>query len=463
LPVNVFFIILESTSAAQFQRKLKRTRQYLIEHGHTLFFKGEGIVGDGTTAQLSALLTGMPEYQQTEARKGEPGAQTVDGWNWIFRDFVKHGYATMHSEDDPSLGAFNLRLKGFHEPPTDHYARPFWIHVDETIVQETDNKRCVGNQAIHKISLNYLEDFVNAYWDRPKFGVVFFSYLTHNDENALGYADKDLVELFSNLERDSHLNNSMVFIMGDHGIRFGEWRKTMHGKLEERLPHLSLTLPPWFAFNFPDLYSNLKSNSEVLTSPLDLYATLRHILSYPKQPTGIRVGQSLLNRIEPSSRTCASAGIDRHWCPCLTWEREDVRQPIAGIIANRIVKFINELTVKGSKTLNLCEKLKLTEIKSLSKQMPNIKVQTFIKTKKNDICDSCGTVHGRKARDSMSEGGYQVQFVVSPGDGMFEASVRLKDGELVVDQRFISRINSYGDQSYCVKDQPHLLKFCYCR
>ena len=43
---------------------------YLKKDGNTLIFKGQTVVGDGTTAQLAALMTGVSVKDSPEARKG---------------------------------------------------------------------------------------------------------------------------------------------------------------------------------------------------------------------------------------------------------------------------------------------------------------------------------------------------------------------------------------------------------
>ena len=58
---------------------------------YLLLILGETIVGDGTTAQLCAMLTGIAEEEQPEARRSEPNATTVDNWRWIFRVLRKQG------------------------------------------------------------------------------------------------------------------------------------------------------------------------------------------------------------------------------------------------------------------------------------------------------------------------------------------------------------------------------------
>ena len=116
-----------------------------------LWLTGETIVGDGTTAQLSAMLTGVEEKHQVDARRRITNSQPVDSWRWIFKDYKDKGYATMFSEDSPYLASFNYRLHGFKDPPTDHYARPFWMEADNHI-----NGYCINNRASHDVSLKYL-------------------------------------------------------------------------------------------------------------------------------------------------------------------------------------------------------------------------------------------------------------------------------------------------------------------
>ena len=118
-----------------------RVRQWHL----ILWLTGETIVGDGTTAQLCAMLTGVDERKQPEARRRISSSKPVDSWRWIFKNYKEKGYATMFSEDSPYLASFNYRLHGFQDPPTDHYARPFWIETDKLI-----KAHCVNNRPSHE-------------------------------------------------------------------------------------------------------------------------------------------------------------------------------------------------------------------------------------------------------------------------------------------------------------------------
>ena len=406
------------------------------------------------------MLTGLPEKEQQEARRRISSSKPVDSWRWVFKNYKEKGYATMFSEDSPQFASFNYRLHGFQDPPTDHYARPFWMEADKIM-----RGFCINNRVSHDASLKYLLSFFRRYKDRPKFAFSSHAAISHNDVNTIGYADDDLKAFLQTFERESFLDNTLLIVFADHGARFSSLRKTIQGKLEERFPFMSITTPKWFRGKYPDLYNNLVHNSRVLTSPFDVYATLRHILSYPQYPSEIITGQSLFTRIDERNRTCASAGVEDHWCPCLDLETVSVDEPAVKESAAAVVNYINDLTSRSDELSKLCQRLVLKEIKTAFREMPKEAMQRFQDTKHatNDACDSCEVVLGDKSENTLVRDTlYQLQILTSPNEGFYEASVRMKKGvpSIVGD---ISRIDAYKDQPYCIMETfPLLRKYCYC-
>ncbi|XP_020917032.2 uncharacterized protein LOC110254391 [Exaiptasia diaphana] len=460
IPVNICLIMFDSTSAANFIRQMTKTNEYLKTRP-TVYMKGQTIVGDGTTAQLCAMLTGIAEQNQPEARRSKPNSKFVDDWRWVFQDYRNHGYVTMYSEDSPSLASFNYRLKGFKNPPTDHYGRYFWIESE----RHQKVSHCVGNDAIHRLAFNYILSLFRTYEEHRKFTFINFSDLTHSNMNSVKYADEDLVELLQTMEKENFLDDTIIFIFGDHGMRFGKMRQTLQGKLEERLPHMSITFPTWFPKKHPKLYEAVQHNSHLLTTPFDIYATLQHVLSYPFAPKGIHVGQSLFYPIDAKKRTCESTGVEDHWCPCLNFESVPMKEPIVRQLANFCVELINrQLENEGSQVQSLCHKLTLVEIKSISREMPNEKLRKFKTSHSNRKCDSCGAIFGKKVKNTLKHDTlYQIQIITSPNNGFYEASLRVYDGKPKL-QGSISRIDEYGKQPACIADtHVHLRKYCYCK
>ena len=104
LPYSVAFLMFDSQSAANVERKMPKTFKYLSADKHNVFLKGHTINGDGTTAQLCAALVGASEENLPEARRGRNGSQEVDRWPFIFRNFTNRGYVSLFAEDDSYTG-----------------------------------------------------------------------------------------------------------------------------------------------------------------------------------------------------------------------------------------------------------------------------------------------------------------------------------------------------------------------
>ena len=51
-----------------------------------MIFNGHSVVGDGTTEQLTAILSGLGELEQYESRRHHGNPKPVDGWTWIYKE-----------------------------------------------------------------------------------------------------------------------------------------------------------------------------------------------------------------------------------------------------------------------------------------------------------------------------------------------------------------------------------------
>ena len=59
LGLDVVFLMIDAQSNANFQRQLIKTMPQLLNDEDTIILNGHTIVGDGTTAQLAAILIGL--------------------------------------------------------------------------------------------------------------------------------------------------------------------------------------------------------------------------------------------------------------------------------------------------------------------------------------------------------------------------------------------------------------------
>ncbi|KJH49175.1 hypothetical protein DICVIV_04676 [Dictyocaulus viviparus] len=157
----------------------------------------------------------------------------------------------------------------------------------------------------------------------PKFSFSWLVNLAHDNTSNLYEADYDLYEFF--LENRNALNNSFVFVLGDHGPRLGREAETAYGNRELNNPFLYVVVPE--QLRKKQLYKQLRQNSEQLVTPHDLHSTLKDILyfqpstsfsdtSFMKYDSNPR-GSSLLRKFEDGvRRTCKTLPIPFHHCIC---------------------------------------------------------------------------------------------------------------------------------------------------
>lgn len=123
------------------------------------------------------------------------------------------------------------------------------------------------------------------------------------------------------------------------------------------------------------------------------------------------------------------------------------------------VKYINDVILNRTKSLRtLCARVQLKEILKASSYKPNEKLQRFSSTNQ----DSDRAVNfGSPTLDSLH---YRINFMTSPGDALFEATVTIRQDYKVIVNPNLSRTNLYGNQPSCIlRKEPYARKFCYCK
>ena len=464
--LNVAMVMFDTQSHSNIKRYMKKTYSTLVKDPNTIIFNGHSIVGGGTTAQLLGILTGKSEAELPEARHGKFYAETVDRYPFIFSKLRAAGYTTVLSEDDAYSAAFNFRLKGFKDPPVDKYLRPFWL--------EASRKRSkIPGYCAHNFNFEYLMKFWKVYKATPKFALVSNSRLSHSSVNHALLGDDDTNNFFNDFKKAGHLNDTLLIIFGDHGPRFPKFRASIVGKMEERLPFLSFTLPTWFKSVHPSLSENLFHNRHQLTSHYDLYPTLLHALDLKQPPQVFRVhtgfARSMFSRIS-ENRTCSSAGIEKHWCPCMNYVSEDVNSTVVRDAAARVVLFINDMVCERVDSCQLCSELQLKRIVRAGKRRPNTEVEQFVAPRKDNRCDSCGVTLNEELSKNRKRFDYELVFEVEPSKALYETTVHIlltsnmtSIKKMTINQRHINRINEYANQPDCIKENfPHLREFCHC-
>lgn len=123
------------------------------------------------------------------------------------------------------------------------------------------------------------------------------------------------------------------------------------------------------------------------------------------------------------------------------------------------VKYINDVILNRIDLLRKsCARIQLKKILKAESFKPNEKLQRFSSTNQ----DSDRAVNfGSLTSDSAH---YRINFMTSPGNALFEATVAIRGDNKVIVNPSISRTNVYGNQPICIlRKYPYARKYCYCK
>ena len=350
-----------------------------------------------------------------------------------------------------SVGTFQYRLKGFRDPPVDHYGRPFYLFAES---QQTSKPLCFGSITRFRAMFDWIRDLFEMYPNQPKFSYLFHSHYSHDSNNRLPYADDEFLEFLQMMQTRGYLDHTMLIIMTDHGARFSSLRNTYQGKLEERLPLMSIRMPPKFQTQYPTTMKKLRLNSRRLTTPFDIHETFEHLFSFHSlEPYKSKSNRSFsLFELVPENRTCAEAGVAQHWCACLDWYDISIKEPIIQQYSRAVIDFLNTFVSDHKQD---CATLSLLRINKASQL--NINSHLLNSVRSNNDHSLQQTTNETKF--------YQIQFETTPGQGQFELTAEYdpKIKTFNIQKRHLSRINRYGNTSACIaQKRPEFREICYC-
>lgn len=123
------------------------------------------------------------------------------------------------------------------------------------------------------------------------------------------------------------------------------------------------------------------------------------------------------------------------------------------------VKYINDVILNRTDLLRTsCARIKLKKILKAEHFKPKEKLQRFSSTNQ----DSDRAVNFDSPTPDSAH--YRINFMTSPGNAFFEATVAVREDKKVIVNPNISRTNVYGDQPRCIlRKYPYARKFCYCK
>ena len=453
--LNVMMIGIDSVSRLSFLRQMVKTKEFLIETLGAVDMMGYNKVADNTFINIVPMTLG--KYVEEMPWDESKSKVSFDKFNFIWKEYSEKGYRTFYAEDAPEISIFDFLKAGFETPPADYFNRPVSLAMEMKQHLWNNGHHCFQDRLETQIVLDYLHKFVQTYRNEPCFAFTFITRLTHEDVNNAGAADEPYFNFFSKLHKEGLLTNTVLLFYSDHGMRFGKIRETYIGKLEERLPFMYMSVPKWLRKTYPFLEKNLRVNKHRLSTPFDVYETLKDILYFDgleKKVQGPSRGVSWFREI-PNSRSCDSADILPHWCTCLQHEKIDPSEPL---VAKAAFVVLSDILHSLKAYSDICEHLNIVKVKEATRLVESDKVLRYIGSE-NDVINR-KEYFGERTKPQED---IQVVFITSPGAAMFEATVRydtVHDTFKVVGD--ISRINIYGHQSDCMP-QFNLKKYCQCK
>lgn len=437
--LSVLVLGIDSVSRLNFLRTMPNTETYLRETGW-IGLKGYNKVADNTFPNLMAILTG--QNQQRAVSRCKPTiAYKLDRCPFIWQNFRNAGYVTAYGEDETMLNTFNYLKVGFVEPPTDYYLRPYILASEKllTVKKRFGLKYCTGPEISLERIFNYATNFAKTFLGVPYFGFFWTTSVSHDNMNGISSMDTRILEKLKYLEQGGVLNDTMVIFLSDHGMRWGSIRNTFVGWYEERLPFVYIWLPEWLRKEYPEAYESLLVNENRLTSPLDMYETLREVLKLADgdaEPSpDCPMCRSLFGKV-PRERGCQDAGVAAHWCTCTAFKQVDASARIVTEGAQKFFEHIESIvkTYKDKKGRRLCAKLALKKLHR---------------------------VHRVIDFDNSSNAAYFYLIQATPGGGKFEVTIRYYgNGNYTLSDNEVSRINPYATSAKCL---DHGMKqYCHC-
>ncbi|KAF9578075.1 hypothetical protein BGW38_006334 [Lunasporangiospora selenospora] len=325
---NVLILYMDAVSRRQFYRRLAKTASTIERLDRTAdgglqlheFFRYHS-VGLNTNDNTRTLYTNFTKPQDPLVLP-------------IWKDFYEAGYITSRVEDDcedwstdhiavSTSKYFDHELQApFCLPP--YYAiegNPYGnFNGPNSIIP-----RCMHGKNVHKFAFEYMNQFRREYKDTPWFQMGALIEGHEGTGEVLLSLDNDMAEFIKGLEKDGTLENTIVFMMADHGLHMGiNFMFTPNGRIEHMNPYLSMILPPSVTKKYPSLARGLKHNQQSLITAHEIHSTLKLIASgnMPEKGDQDEVDGGIWRRgtlfdeeLNPA-RTCEEALVPEEFCRC---------------------------------------------------------------------------------------------------------------------------------------------------
>ena len=317
---NLMVLEIDTISRPLFNQMLPRTSTFLANAGFTSLDRYTPV--DLTNqANYAALFAG----QHTSSQNGSDTSWMWDDLRQLGYAIFKGGDACIRKDDiSPSRMFDSTHGSALHEMNCFDFERP----------------NCIAGKAAATRLVEHAAQFIDAYEQkegRPWAAFLSFSD-TQEDTNVLSAALDDPLESLLGIWRDlnpSEFDNAFIVLVSHSGLSHGSYLQTRQGRQDRASPILFMKPPlKWTSMEAGGV---LQANANLWTTPLDAYATMRHLLfDEGRESTshGSKIdvrGASLLRPLSDERQRCQGIRtIPQHLCNILEQNRAKVEGALSG-------------------------------------------------------------------------------------------------------------------------------------
>ena len=288
---NIIFIYMDNLSRVHFYRQYKKTKNFLKKffgfNGYNPTINGQNFHGFEFLKYhkfvSATLFNAIPMFNGVYFNEKNPMVS-------IIRDFKNNGYVTCNVQDICHKELMRLGpLKGYRYVEFDHeYASP---NCDPNIYEVGygllygENgilRKCLYGKENFHYNIEYSKQFWDAYKYNNKFLRIVNTYAHEYSGEKSKYSDEILYNFFKYLYDTKKMENTTVFIVGDHGYigLYGIYKllKSNDWNIEISLPVCIMIIFDKKNMSYNQQYSQIFKNQQTFITPFDIYYTLKNIL-----------------------------------------------------------------------------------------------------------------------------------------------------------------------------------------
>ncbi|XP_017050131.1 uncharacterized protein LOC108094181 [Drosophila ficusphila] len=466
-PISVMILGLDSVSHLNLIRQMPKTVRYMRQNMSHVEFWGFNKIGHNTYPNLIALLTGL---SASESQQYWIKQNCMDDLPLIWKEFKKAGYNTSFAEDMAIYSMFYYGKPGFKRPTTDHNFHDYMVEMyvlrESSSVADT---HCVGGKTFIDVLLEMNEKLMPHKQRYPFFSFYWWANGFHEFFNSPRLADGRFERLLRSLDETGITNNTIILFMSDHGLRWGRFRRSFQGMIEDSQPFVSVLYPEWMRKEYPLALRNLAGNAHSLITTYDLHKTMKHILdlSSLKDDSIIKKSEELwklkgsqapkavsLFLPIPPWRNCNTSHIPSEFCLC--HKQVSIPENNRGVkkTASIIIDYINQLMVEYP----VCVPLKLDSIVSAYFAVPERNDDFHVEKGHKNAYPEQGPFWEKRTYEDRD---IVVRLKTKPGNAYFEGMTRKQGSKLSLIGEVV-RVGDDGNKNNDCIENPLLEPFCHC-